>query len=53
MFYAESWALVHMLNLAPDYREHLPQYVMLLANGTDAPEAFRMAFGTRFRAGSC
>ena len=52
MFYAESWALVHMLNLSPDYRDHMPQYIMLLANGTDAPEAFRMAFGARFRAGA-
>jgi tetratricopeptide (TPR) repeat protein len=48
MFYAESWALVHMLNLSPGYRDHLPQYIQLLANGTDAPEAFRMAFGRDF-----
>ena len=48
MFYAESWALVHMLNLSADYRDHLPQYILLLANGTDAPEAFRLAFGRDF-----
>ena len=48
MFYAESWALVHMLNLSPGYREHLPQYIQFLANGTDAPEAFGMAFGRDF-----
>ncbi len=48
MFYAESWALVHMLNLSPDYRDHMPQFAMLLANGTDGPEAFRTAFGRDF-----
>jgi Flp pilus assembly protein TadD len=51
MFYAESWALVHMLNLSAGYRDHLPQYIMFLANGTDPPEAFRMAFGRDFAAG--
>ena len=48
MYYAESWALMHMLNLSPGYRDHLPQFVMLLTNGTDAPEAFRTAFGRDF-----
>ena len=48
MFYAESWALVHMLNLSPNYRDHMPQFAMLLANGTDGSEAFRMAFGRDF-----
>ena len=48
MFYAESWALMHMLNLSPNYRDHLPQFVMLLAKGTDGSEAFRMAFGRDF-----
>jgi tetratricopeptide (TPR) repeat protein len=48
MFYAESWALMHMLNLSPNYRDHLPQFITLLANGTDPPEAFRTAFGRDF-----
>jgi tetratricopeptide (TPR) repeat protein len=48
MFYAESWALVHMLNLSPNYRDHMPQFVMLLAAGTDGSEAFRTAFGRDF-----
>lgn len=48
MFYAESWALMHMLNLSPNYRDHLPQFIMLLANGTDGSEAFRTAFGRDF-----
>ena len=48
MFYAESWALVHMLNLSPNYRDHMPQFVMLLAAGTEGSEAFRTAFGLDF-----
>jgi len=48
MFYAESWALMHMLNLSPNYRDHLPQFVTLLAQGADGSEAFRMAFGRDF-----
>jgi tetratricopeptide (TPR) repeat protein len=48
MFYAESWALMHMLNLSANYRDHLPQFITLLAGGTDGPEAFRMAFGHPF-----
>src|SRR5579872_2390892 len=48
MFYAESWALMHMLNLSPNYRDHMPQFITLLAQGTDASEAFRTAFGRDF-----
>jgi len=48
MFYAESWALMHMLNLSPSYRDRLPQFITFLANGTDGAEAFRMAFGRDF-----
>src|SRR5690242_7111000 len=48
MFYAESWALVHMLNLSPDYRDHLPQFLQLLAAGRDMSDAFRAAFGRPF-----
>ncbi len=43
MFYAESWALVHMLNLAPRWRDRMPQFVLLLAQ--ENPDAFRQAFG--------
>lgn len=48
MFYAESWALMHMLNLSPNYRDHLPQFVQLLASGREGAEAFRTAFGRDF-----
>ena len=45
MFYAESWAVVHMLNLSPKYRDHLPKYVQLLTEGRAPDEAFGAAFG--------
>jgi len=48
MFYAESWALMHMLNLSPNYRDRLPQFITLLAQGKDGSEAFRTAFGRDF-----
>jgi tetratricopeptide (TPR) repeat protein len=48
MFYAESWALMHMLNLSSAYRDHLPRFIMLLANGSEGSEAFRTAFGREF-----
>ena len=48
MFYAQSWALVHMLNLSPEYRDHLPQFLQLLAAGRDRNDAFRTAFGRTF-----
>src|ERR1700730_10279406 len=48
MFYAESWALMHMLNLSPNYRDHLPQFVTFLSQGTEGSEAFRTAFGRDF-----
>jgi len=48
MFYAESWALVHMLNLDRGYRDHLPEFVKLLVEGRDEADAFRTAFGRDF-----
>ena len=46
MFYAESWALVHMLNLDPDYRPHLSAMVAALKAG-DPEAAFTKAYGKR------
>ncbi len=43
--YAQSWALVHMLNLAPAYRSGLPRFAELLAAGSEAETAFDQAFG--------
>ncbi len=46
MFYAESWALVHMLNLEPEFRPHLKALVLALKSET--PEAaFSKAYGKR------
>jgi len=45
IFYAQSWALVHMLNLSPGYRDKLPRFAELLALGEPAGPAFEQAFG--------
>ena len=44
MFYAESWALVHMLNLDPAYRPQLKSLVAALKEN-DPPAAFAKAYG--------
>jgi tetratricopeptide (TPR) repeat protein len=45
LFYAQSWALTHMLHLAPGYREHMPRYIEQLRGGPRREEAFEAAFG--------
>jgi tetratricopeptide (TPR) repeat protein len=45
IFYAESWALVHMLSLTPPWREKMPEFVKLLSQGQKQDEAFPAAFG--------
>lgn len=45
IFYAQSWALVHMLNFAPDYRPGLANFIEMILSGEDALSAFRQAFG--------
>jgi tetratricopeptide (TPR) repeat protein len=45
LFYAESWALVHMLNLAPAWRDGMPRFILALSDGHALPEAFESAFG--------
>jgi len=44
MFYAESWALVHMLDLDHDYRPHLAAMLDALKAG-DSVTAFEQAYG--------
>ena len=44
MFYAESWALVHMLNLDPAYRPQLKSLVAALKDN-DPPASFAKAYG--------
>ena len=45
IFYAQSWALVHMLNFAPEYRTGVANFVELILAGEDTVGAFRQAFG--------
>lgn len=45
MFYAQSWALTHMLSFAERYRGKLWSYVEAITAGTPPEPAFRAAFG--------
>lgn len=45
MFYAESWALMHMLYLGEEYRPNFTKFVIAVASGKTADEAFQTAFG--------
>jgi tetratricopeptide (TPR) repeat protein len=45
LFYAESWALTHMLVLDNAYRRRIKEFLGALANGGDAAAAFRLAYG--------
>lgn len=44
VFYAQSWALTHMLTFAKGYRERLPEFVELLNAGEESGAAFQKAF---------
>jgi tetratricopeptide (TPR) repeat protein len=45
MFYAESWALAHMLFLAPDYTDNFPKFLMAIHRGRNFGESCQAAFG--------
>jgi tetratricopeptide (TPR) repeat protein len=45
IFYGESWALAHMLFLAPEYSPNFPKFVNALNAGKTSAEACRIAFG--------
>jgi len=45
IFYAESWALAHMLYLAPEYKDNFGKFVMALHSGKTSAEACEIAFG--------
>ncbi len=45
LFYGESWALVHMLFLAPDYKDNFGKFLMALHRGSSAAEACETAYG--------
>ncbi len=44
-FYAESWALAHMLLLGPGYRNTFADFLSDLADGETIPDALQKAFG--------
>jgi tetratricopeptide (TPR) repeat protein len=44
IFYAESWALTHMLYLSPEYKDNFGKFVMALHHGKSAGEACMEAF---------
>ena len=45
MFYAESWALTHMLNLSQKYRSDLRDLLNLLTAGTSSVTALETVYG--------
>jgi Flp pilus assembly protein TadD len=45
IFYAESWALAHMLFLSPEYKDNFGKFVMALHSGKTSSEACEIAFG--------
>ena len=47
MFYAESWALTHMLVRAPDYAPHFSDLVARMGLETSGPELLRSIYGKR------
>jgi tetratricopeptide (TPR) repeat protein len=44
-FYAESWALVHMLFLSPEYAPKFPAFLVAISSGKSAAEACQEAYG--------
>ncbi len=45
IFYAESWALAHMLYLSPDYQANFGKFIVALNHGNSTAEAVRIAWG--------
>lgn len=44
IFYAESWALAHMLYLAPDYQANFGKFIDALHHGSPTGEAIQIAW---------
>ncbi|HEU5022044.1 MAG TPA: hypothetical protein VFT60_09130, partial [Bryobacteraceae bacterium] len=44
MFYAESWALTHMLFLSPEYKAHFARFVNALNRNSSIGDATKLAF---------
>src|SRR5579862_3278151 len=45
IFYAESWAMVHMLYLAPDYKQKFPEFVGALLRSKTFNDASQAVYG--------
>ncbi len=45
MFYAESWALAHMMFLAPDYTDNFPKFLTAIHRGKNFAESCQAAYG--------
>lgn len=45
IFYAESWALVHMLFLSPEYKDNFGKFIMAIHAGKDTAAALEIAWG--------
>ena len=45
IFYAESWALTHMLAVSEDYSRHFSAFLSLVSSGRPAREALRVVYG--------
>lgn len=44
IFYAESWALVHMLYLSPEYKDHFGEFLRTLHRTGNVEQAFEAAW---------
>lgn len=45
IFYGESWALVHMLFLSPEYKDNFGKFVTAIQNGNSTAQAMQIAWG--------
>jgi tetratricopeptide (TPR) repeat protein len=45
IFYAESWALAHMLFVSTEYRPHLAEFLRQIGSGATEAEALENAYG--------
>ncbi|MBL8234974.1 MAG: DUF1570 domain-containing protein, partial [Bryobacterales bacterium] len=48
VFYAQSWALVHLLRLGENYRANFHAFLTAMASGESLPAAFQQVFGQSF-----
>ena len=47
MFYAESWALTHMLFFSPDYRPNFPNFLLAVSSGKTMDQVCQTVFNKR------